>query len=164
MPILGHGPPGGLADWAMAPRGGWRITPPGRDGARSAGVCQGARGPGKGGSGGAGLGYAGGTGVRQPGGPVARTGRGHLQEMFPLDHAAVRAVLVGGQWMAAGAPAGAGGSGPRGWPGRRAARIWRIAAGSAMVAITRTRPPQRGHANTSSAKARRMRAAHGQLR
>ncbi len=66
--------------------------------------------------------------------------------------------------MAAGAPARAGGSGPWGRPGCRAARIWQITAGSAMVAITRIRPPQRGHANTSSANARRMRAAHGQLR
>ena len=42
----------------------------------------------------------------------------------------------------------------------RAARICRTATGSSTVAITRSRPPQRAHANTSIANARRMRPAH----
>ncbi len=52
----------------------------------------------------------------------------------------------------AGAPGRAGGPGPSVSAGRRAARIWRTASGSSTVAITRSRPPQRGHAKTSSAK------------
>ena len=61
----------------------------------------------------------------------------------------------------AGAPGGAGGPGPSVSAGRRAARIWRTATGSATVAITRSRPPQRGHASTSIAKAWRIRLGPG---
>jgi hypothetical protein len=39
-------------------------------------------------------------------------------------------------------PPGAGGPGPRGSPGGRAARSRRTACGSAIVAIRRIRPPQ----------------------
>jgi hypothetical protein len=58
----------------------------------------------------------------------------------------------------------AGGLGPCGPAGHGAARICRTATGSSTVAITRSRPPQRGHANTSIANARRINAAHVQLR
>ncbi len=47
-----------------------------------------------------------------------------------------------------------GGPGPSGWANRWAARIWRTASGSSTVAITRSRPPQFGQANTSIANAR----------
>ena len=57
-----------------------------------------------------------------------------------------------------------GGRGLSGWASGWAARIWRTARGSSTVAITRSRPPQRGQANTSIANAHRMRAAHVQLR
>src|SRR5439155_1435708 len=45
-----------------------------------------------------------------------------------------------------------------------AARIARIASGSSTVAISRSRPPQRGHASTSTSNARRISAAHAQWR
>jgi hypothetical protein len=54
--------------------------------------------------------------------------------------------------------AGAGGPGPSVSAGRRAAQIWRTATGSSTGAITRSRPPQRGHGttNTSIANTRRI--------
>ena len=49
-------------------------------------------------------------------------------------------------------------------PDRSAARMSRTASRSSTVAITRSRPPQFGQANTSIANARRMGAAQVQLR
>src|SRR5437773_3307966 len=43
-----------------------------------------------------------------------------------------------------------------------ATKIARIASGSSTVAIKRRRPPQRGHASTSTSNARRIRSAHAQ--
>ena len=57
-----------------------------------------------------------------------------------------------------------GGLGPTGSAGRGAARTSRTATGSSTVPTIIRRPPQRGHANTSIANARRMRAAQVQLR
>ena len=54
----------------------------------------------------------------------------------------------------------AGGAGPGLCPDSarpRCARIFRITAGSCSVAIRRSRPPQRGHARTSTANHRRRR-------
>jgi hypothetical protein len=67
---------------------------------------------------------------------------------------------------------GRGGAG-RGWAGpglgpegarRTWARIFRMTAGSCSVAIRRSRPPQCGHARTSMANARCMRAAQVRAR
>ena len=59
---------------------------------------------------------------------------------------------------------GAGpGLGPEG-PSPTCVRIFRMTAGSWSVAIRRSRPPQRGHARTSMANARSMRAAQVQAR
>jgi hypothetical protein len=69
-----------------------------------------------------------------------------------------------GQRVMAGVRAEAGGPGPGVSAGHRAARIWRTARGSSTVAITRSRPPQWGHANTSIANARRMRACRALAR
>src|SRR5262245_43164957 len=62
---------------------------------------------------------------------------------------------------------GAGGAGPRcssdgGRP--RCARIFRMTAGSCSVAISRSRPPQCGHARTSTANARCISTAQLQAR
>ncbi len=62
---------------------------------------------------------------------------------------------------------GAGGAGPGLGPERaipRCARSFRMTTGSCSVAISRSRPPQCGHARTSIANARCMRAAQLQAR
>jgi hypothetical protein len=64
-------------------------------------------------------------------------------------------------------PPDSGGAGPGLGPERaipRCARSFRITAGSCSVAISRSRPPQCGHARTSIANARCMRAAQLQAR
>jgi hypothetical protein len=60
-----------------------------------------------------------------------------------------------------------GGAGPGlcpEWPRARCARIYRMTAGSCSVAISRRRPPQRAHANTSMPNARCIRPAQFQAR
>jgi hypothetical protein len=109
------------------------------------GVCQG-RGWLGGDPGGAGCGC--GRQSENAGRPGGGTGRGHTARGWSLGRAR-GPWLRGGQPMAGRGPAGAGGPGPRGSPGWRAATIWRIAAGSATGALIRSRPPQRGQANTS---------------
>src|SRR5262249_37262460 len=59
------------------------------------------------------------------------------------------------------APARTAAPGP---PGLLAARIAPIASGPSTVAISRSRPPPRGQASTSTAIARRISAAHAQWR
>ena len=87
-------------------------------------------------------------------------GRADAADWAPV-HGEMRAV---GRSQLAMAETLSGGPGPSGWATRWAARICRTATGSSTVAITRNRPPQFGQANTSSANARRMRAAQVQLR
>jgi hypothetical protein len=86
-------------------------------------------------------------------GAAGRTRRGGVWETCPPGEIS-QGRSVGGQAVMAGASAGAGGPGPSVSAGRRAARIWRTATGSSTVVITRSRPPQRGHANTSIANTR----------
>jgi hypothetical protein len=58
-----------------------------------------------------------------------------------------------------------GGAGPgesAGWSRLKCARILPTTAGFSIVAMSRGRPPQRGHASTSIPKARRIRVAQAQ--
>jgi len=157
-----HNAPSRSSRRALPPRGGgsaprrdWRTTQL-RDGARPARAVSRGRSTRRNGAG-AGPGYA---------WDVARGLAGGLARPRHGGGEASSAERAGpaGQLAVGWPPVGTGGPGPTASPAHRAARIWRTASGSSTVASTRNRPPQRGHANTSSANARRMRAAQLQLR
>jgi multidrug transporter EmrE-like cation transporter len=78
----------------------------------------------------------------------------------PRPGAAQAPSVVAGLGVGAGAPGGARPASSR----DAAARIAPIASGSSTVAISRSRPPQRGHASTSTSNTRRISAAHAQWR